>query len=172
MAAILKYAVSQSHIRKNVRNFRLAQIVLAWDKQEGLAPADHLFQNGGERNSSKKNDIYPSFNSERMREPQLQYMSLRVRAWSWTWLTTIKSLVFYQKPRLLDVICSCCIYNWTYRKSSNQYCYLNFGLPSFIVSKRGTSKARYCVSYDIIWKKNIFAFVLSAEKFSGCLKSL
>ena len=35
----------------------------------------------------------------------------------------------------------------------NKNCYLNFGLPSFIVSKHGTSKARYCVSYDIIWKK-------------------
>lgn len=70
--------------RKNVRNFRLAQTVLARDKQEGLEPADHLFRNGGERNSSKKNDIYSSFNSERMQDPRLQYMSLRVRAWFWT----------------------------------------------------------------------------------------
>ena len=61
--------------RKNVRNFRLAQTVLASDIQKGLAPADHLFQNGGQRNSSEKNDIYSSFNSDTMREPRLQYMS-------------------------------------------------------------------------------------------------
>lgn len=85
MAAIWKYAVSRSDIKsENCSDFRLAQTVLASDKQEGLAPADHLFQNGGQRNSSKKDDIYSSFNSDTMRGPRLQYMSLRVRAWFWT----------------------------------------------------------------------------------------
>ena len=98
---------------------------------------------------------------------------LRVRAWFWTWLTTIKPLVFFIKNRVcLTSFAAGLFIKLIASLRINKNCYLNFGLPSFIVSKHGTSKARYCVSYDIIWKKNIFAFVLSAEKFSGCLKSL
>lgn len=151
MAAILKYAVSQSHIRKNVRNFRLAQTVLARDKQECLAPADHLFQNGGERNSSKKNDIYSSFNSEGCESHVTIYVFeskslvldlindnqvigfLSKTAFAWRHLQLVR--VFIKLIASLRI---------------NKYCYLNFGLTSFIVSKRGTSKARYCVSYDIM----------------------
>ena len=160
--------------RKNVRNFRLAQTVLASDIQEGLAPADHLFQNGGQRNSSEKNDIYSSFNSDTMREPRLQYMS-ESKSLVLDLINDNQAIGFFIKNRVcLTSFAAGVFINLIASLRINKNCYLNFGLPSFIVSKCGTSKARYCVSYDIMLKKeqNNFSFVLSEEKFSGCLKSL